>query len=97
MQYSYTIEPRADQLGGGWQLRLIQEGLEVGGGVFPVPAHDPVEGIDWWDALGEDDRAYWLTQAIEPTASEAFNAYLVASALADAEEHAKGWINSREQ
>jgi hypothetical protein len=93
--YSYTVEPRPDHLGGGWRLRLIEDGQEVGGGVFPAPARDPVEGIDWWNELSEADRGYWLKQAIEPTAAEAFNAYLVASALADAEEEAQDWINSR--
>ena len=41
MKYSYTIEPRITELGGGWRLRLIEDGEEVGGGVFP-----PVEGME---------------------------------------------------
>lgn len=39
--YAYSITPRPDALGGGWRLRLLDDGEEVGGGVFP-----PVEGID---------------------------------------------------
>ena len=39
--YAYSITSRPDALGGGWQLRLLDDGEEVGGGVFP-----PVEGID---------------------------------------------------
>lgn len=41
MKYTYTIEPRAAELGGGWRLRLIEDGQEVGGGVFP-----PVDGME---------------------------------------------------
>ena len=39
--YAYSITSRSDTLGGGWRLRLLDDGEEVGGGVFP-----PVEGID---------------------------------------------------
>lgn len=35
MNYSYEINPRPVELGGGWQLRLLENGVEVGGGVFP--------------------------------------------------------------
>ncbi len=41
MDYSYEINPRPVELGGGWRLRLLEDSVEVGGGVFP-----PVEGID---------------------------------------------------
>jgi hypothetical protein len=41
MQFSYEITPRLVELGGGWRLRLLEDSVEVGGGVFP-----PVEGID---------------------------------------------------
>jgi len=35
MEYSYEITPRPVELGGGWRLRLLEDGVEVGGGVFP--------------------------------------------------------------
>jgi len=35
MQFSYEILPRPAHLGGGWRLRLLEDGVEVGGGVFP--------------------------------------------------------------
>lgn len=41
MNYSYEINPRSVDVGGGWRLRLLEDGEEVGGGVFP-----PVEGIE---------------------------------------------------
>ncbi|CDG86154.1 hypothetical protein [Janthinobacterium agaricidamnosum] len=41
MTYAYEILPRPDHLGGGWRLRLLEDGQEVGGGVFP-----PVEAPD---------------------------------------------------
>lgn len=62
MNYSYEINPRPDNLGGGWRLRLLEDGVEVGGGVFP-----PVEGIEdakealqaaWEDA--ENEAYDWL-------------------------------------
>lgn len=39
--YSYEISPRPAALGGGWRLRLLEDGEEVGGGVFP-----PVDDIE---------------------------------------------------
>ena len=62
MDHSYEINLRPVELGGGWRLRLLEGGEEVGGGVFP-----PVDGIEdakealqaaWEDAEAE---AYsWL-------------------------------------
>lgn len=62
MLFSYEITLHPVELGGGWRLRLLEGGEEVGGGVFP-----PVDGIEdakealqaaWEDAEAE---AYsWL-------------------------------------
>ena len=35
------IRPRPPELGGGWRLRLLANGDEVGGGVFPSAPDDP--------------------------------------------------------
>jgi hypothetical protein len=40
-EYSYLIDQRPAELGGGWRLRLLESGEEVGGGIFP-----PDEGIE---------------------------------------------------
>ena len=62
MEFSYEITPRPDNLGGGWRLRLLEDGEEVGGGVFP-----PVDSIEdakealqaaWEDA--ETEAYDWL-------------------------------------
>ena len=37
---SYKITPRAPELGGGWNLVLLEDDEEMGGGVFPVAADD---------------------------------------------------------
>lgn len=41
IEYSYQIDQRPVELGGGWRLRLIEGAEEVGGGVFP-----PDEGVE---------------------------------------------------
>lgn len=41
MRYNYEISPRPLEVGGGWRLRLLEDGEEVGGGVFP-----PVDDIE---------------------------------------------------
>ena len=35
------IRPRPAELGGGWRLRILENGEEVGGGVFPSAPDDP--------------------------------------------------------
>jgi len=37
-RFAYQITPRSDNVGGGYQLKLLEDGQEVGGGVFPITA-----------------------------------------------------------
>lgn len=102
MRYSYEINPRPVELGGGWRLRLIEDGQEVGGGVFPIEQEkvEPTKGITWWNELQEKERAWWLERAVERgtlgTAAEAYMAYLLTEAYDDAEATAYEWLDSRE-
>ena len=63
-EHSYQIDPRPLELGGGWRLRLIEDGEEVGGGVFPLSEYateDNAEAAAKWayeDALAE--ASAWL-------------------------------------
>lgn len=50
-KYGYEVHPRPAKLGGGWRLQLLENGEEVGGGVFP-----PVDGIE--DAKEAATEAY---------------------------------------
>jgi hypothetical protein len=44
MKFSYEITSRRDNLGGGWRLRLLEDGVEVGGDIFPLEgASEPPE------------------------------------------------------
>jgi hypothetical protein len=36
IEYWYKIDQRPANVGGGWELRLLQDGEEVGGGVYPA-------------------------------------------------------------
>ena len=77
--YGYAIEARPADLGGGWRLRLLENGEEVGGGGFPLspylsafPATDETneremaEKAAYEDALAE--ASAWL--ATRPAALE---------------------------
>ncbi|WP_229487555.1 hypothetical protein [Pseudoduganella lutea] len=97
LHYRYAIEPRSDHMGGGWLLRFFAGEEEVGGGIFAVPAYDTAECMKWWNRLSEDNRADWLTQAIEPTVTEAYNAYLTEASLTDAETMAQAWLEDHGQ
>lgn len=94
--YSYEINPRPAHLGGGWQLRLLEDDTEVGGGGFPADADaDPNAGIAWWNRLAEAERAQWLAEAQSARAADAWGAYLRASAYNDALAEATSWLASR--
>ncbi len=43
---SYEINPRPTELGGGWRLRLFEDGEEVGGGVFPLSEYVTAENVE---------------------------------------------------
>lgn len=58
-EYAYEITPRPAELGGGWRLRLFEDGEEAGGGVFPLAAYPSAatdkerERAAYEDALAE--------------------------------------------
>lgn len=63
MEYSYEITPRPANLGGGWRLRLLKDGVEVGGGVFPPVTADFEDEKDALQAAYDDaesDAYAWL-------------------------------------
>lgn len=37
---TYSLEKRSANLGGGYRLRLLEDGEECGGGVFPLDAYE---------------------------------------------------------
>jgi hypothetical protein len=39
VEYGFEIRSRNADLGGGWALRLFEDGEEMGGGVFPLAAY----------------------------------------------------------
>jgi hypothetical protein len=62
----YEIEARDSALGGGWQLRLLEDGEEVGGGVFPLAEYlsdadgDLVLALDLARADAEAEGEAWI-------------------------------------
>jgi len=95
MSYSYEITPRPAELSGGWKLTLLHDGEEAGGGMFPIPQEDPQSGMDWWNGLAEEQRAYWLMMAASAMPAAARHAYLLAEAYNDAQDEAESWITTR--
>lgn len=97
MKDSYEITPRPVELGGGWQLRLLEDGEEVGGGVFPVKQADSHQGMTWWNAMTEDERSYWLEMTGSARPADAYDAFLLADAHSEAQSEAYVWLASREE
>lgn len=92
-RYGYEVSPRAPEVGGGWRLQLFEDGVEVGGGVFPLPwADEPQQGVAWWNEMTEEFRAHWLSTAKSAVPADAWRAYLTHEALGDALEEAENWL-----
>jgi hypothetical protein len=53
--YGYEIEPRPADLGGGWRLRLLEDGAEAGGGVFPLAAYPDAENAEQAEKMAYED------------------------------------------
>lgn len=92
--YDFQILPRQADLGGGWRLCLLKDGVEAGGGVFPVE-QDETGSAAWWKSLGDDETALWLARATVPTSAGAYLAYRTDQAWHDAAQEAGDWLDSR--
>jgi hypothetical protein len=92
--YDYKIILRELELGGGYRLRLLQDGKEGDGGVFP--AHlDVAAALTWWDMQDQDQKTYWMTKAHSADPINAHYAHLLAEAWLDATETAGESMESR--
>ena len=92
MSRSYEIRPRPTHLGAGWTLKLVENGQEAGGGVFPVEGEDAAPGMAWWNALTEERRSHWLMMGASAMPAAARHAYLLAQAYNDALDEAEAWV-----
>jgi hypothetical protein len=95
MSRRYEIHPRPVGLGAGWSLKLIENGQEVGGGVFPIQEENASAGIAWWNELTEEKRRHWLMMAASAMPAAARHAYLLAEAYNDALEEAEAWVGAK--
>lgn len=89
----YAIAPRTVAMGGGWKLTLLEHGRETGGGSFPIPKDDALAGMAWWNSMTEEQRGHWLMLAAPTTIADAYRAYLLAEAYADARDEGEAWID----
>ena len=46
MSRTYEIKPRPAHLGGGWCLKMFEDGEEMGRGVYPLFRQDRPLGVD---------------------------------------------------
>lgn len=95
IQYGYEIASRPVQLGGGWRLSLLENGVEVGSGVFPVEQADPHQGMIWWNAMAEDERRLWLQEANSARPVDAYQTFLMADSYTAAINEAYAWLDTR--
>jgi hypothetical protein len=93
-RHDYEILPCSAEAGGGWKLRLLTDGVEVGGGVFPVMI-DQGGFLPWWQGQTEMQRAQWLLRTTTGSAAEAYLIHLRDEAWHQAAQTAGEWLDSR--
>ena len=60
MARSYEIKPRPANLGGGWCLKMYQDGEEMGRGYYPLP--------DLNEPFSDDDELQFTLDALHAEA-----------------------------
>ena len=60
MTRTYQIEPRPAKLGGGWTLKLYENGEDMGGGVFPNVPKDDKSDFDEAYQSAIDEGEEWV-------------------------------------
>jgi hypothetical protein len=83
---------RPIELSGGWRLRLLEEGEEMCGRMFPAPA-DAADVTTWGNELGDNERAEWRNSTA--TSADAHHAFLLAEEYAAAEAMRQTWVDQR--
>ena len=63
MARSYEIKPRPTHLGGGWCLKMFEDGEEMGRGYYPLFRQDRPLGDDEVDPVTKDLLAEAEAQA----------------------------------
>ena len=91
MRRTYKIQPRPDNLEGGWNLKLYEANQEAGGGAYPVRREDPHVGMEWWNGLPETRRAHWLMMAASAMPTAARHTFLLVEAYNDAMSEGETW------
>lgn len=92
VHYSYEVLPRQ---AGGWRLRLLEDGEEVGGAAIPLD-DDPEHGVTWWNELTEEIRAHWLAVAGSAVPADAWRAYQLEEGQLDAVGEGEAWLSTRD-
>lgn len=92
--YDYSIVRRADEIGGGWQLRLLEDGKEVGGGVFSV-TRDDAGAAAWWAKESDLAKQFWERRTKGGTPEDAYFEHLHDEAWHDATGAAGEWLDTR--
>lgn len=93
--YDYEISPLStDASVAGWRLRLLRDGVAVGGDVFPIAIEEGAF-LPWWKSRTEEERMQWLMRGATSSAAEAYLVHLLDEAWNDATRTAGEWLDSR--
>lgn len=90
--YEYRLRQASDELGCGWRLCFLCDGVEIGSMLFRSSGGGAVEGLAWWDQLTERERGRWMAAARSIGVHAAWAAYQLAEAYAGALTTGAIWL-----
>ncbi|WBS00140.1 hypothetical protein OU994_17610 [Pseudoduganella sp. SL102] len=90
--YSYGIVPLSAAPRSGWCLRLYEHHITVAEQHFPTAPGSLAQSMNWWYTLNDVERTEYTISFNGIV--EAYNAYLVGAAYAEAETVACAWLDA---
>jgi len=98
LTFRYEIVPRAEDLGGGWELKMYESDEEVGGIAYPSGAGNrPSVGLAWFNGLNKEDRERWLNTKSDERPVDAWRVRLCAEAHRKAKAEGDAWLASYQE
>jgi hypothetical protein len=91
--FGYGIVPLPATPCSGWCLRLYEHRKAVAERHFPVAPGSAAQSLDWWHTLTDAERTEYMASCTD--IPDAYRAYLVDVAYAEAETVACAWVDAR--
>jgi hypothetical protein len=89
---TYEVNPQPQELGGGWSLKLFEDGEEMGGGVFPPVLNTEEPDFDEAYQNALDEGGNWIASRACTEAAPAVSAERPDTVSPEEPKQVCGWM-----